>query len=36
MDDGQWEVDNAVGKDGRKFDITLDPSFKIVDVEVED
>ena len=30
-DDRVWEVDDAVGADGQKFDVRLDESFKIVD-----
>jgi len=30
FDDGEWEVDNAIGPDGRKHDLTLNADFVIV------
>ena len=33
FDDGQWEVDNAIGPDGRKYDLKLDRDFRVVDSE---
>jgi hypothetical protein len=29
-DDGHWEVDDAVGADGRQYDLKLDASFAII------
>jgi hypothetical protein len=29
-DDGHWEVDDAVGPDGRQYDLKLDASFVII------
>lgn len=33
LDDGVWEVDDAVSGDGLKYDITLDQSYAIVERE---
>lgn len=34
MDDGVWEVDDAIGSDGREYDLKLDPdTFEIIEVE---
>lgn len=35
MDDGKWEVDNAVGADGKRYDVDLDTSFAITKAEVD-
>jgi hypothetical protein len=32
-DDGVWEVDEAVGPDGRRHDVTLDAAFYIMEVD---
>jgi hypothetical protein len=31
FDDGVWEVDDAVAADGTKYDLTLDPTFAIIE-----
>lgn len=33
LDDGVWEVDDAVAADGQKFDLTLDNSYAITERE---
>ena len=34
FDDGVWEVDDAVGSDGREYDLELDPeTLEIIDIE---
>ena len=34
LDDGVWEVDDAVGSDGREYDLELDPeTLEIIDIE---
>lgn len=34
MDDGVWEVDDAVGSDGRKYDLKLNPeTLEIIETE---
>jgi hypothetical protein len=35
FDDGQWEVDDAIGPDGRKHDIKLDTAFKVTRVQID-
>ncbi len=30
-DNGKWEVDDAIGSDGRQYDLKLDQSFKIIE-----
>jgi len=30
-DSGKWEVDDAVASDGRRYDLKLDQSFKIIE-----
>jgi hypothetical protein len=36
LDDNRWEVDNAVGPDGRRYDLDLDTNLNIVKHELED
>lgn len=36
LDDGVWEVDDAVGKDGRRHDVKLNRKFKITRVKLDD
>lgn len=33
LDDGAWEVDDAVAADGQKYDLTLDPAFAVAERE---
>lgn len=34
FDDGVWEVDDAVGSDGREYDLELDPeTLEIIDID---
>jgi hypothetical protein len=34
FDDGVWEVDDAVGGDGREYDLKLDPdTLEIIEIE---
>jgi hypothetical protein len=35
-DDGYWEVDNAVGGDGKRYDIKLGKSLNIIGTEIDD
>jgi hypothetical protein len=35
-DDGRWEVDDAVGPDGRVYDLKLDQTLTVVGREIED
>lgn len=30
-DDGYWEVDDAIGADGREYDLKLDENFAIIE-----
>ncbi len=30
-DNDKWEVDDAIGSDGRQYDLKLDQSFKIIE-----
>ena len=32
-DDGHWEVDDAVGANGKDYDLKLDRSYRIIDVD---
>jgi hypothetical protein len=37
LDDGKWEVDDAVGADGKTYDVELDPAtFNILARELDD
>jgi hypothetical protein len=37
FDDGRWEVDDAIGADGREYDLKLDPAtFEIVSTRLDD
>ena len=36
FDDNRWEVDNAVGPDGRRYDLDLDTNLNIVKRDLED
>ncbi len=36
FDDGKWEVDDAVAADGKKYDLDLDESYKIIKRERDD
>jgi hypothetical protein len=34
FDDGVWEVDDAIGSDGREYDLKLDPdTLKIIEID---
>jgi Peptidase propeptide and YPEB domain len=34
LDDGVWEVDDAIGSDGREYDLKLDPdTFEIIEID---
>jgi hypothetical protein len=34
LDDGVWEVDDAVGSDGREYDLKLDPdTLEIIEID---
>jgi hypothetical protein len=30
LDDGVWEIDDAVGADGRRYDVKLNQAFEII------
>lgn len=34
-DSGKWEVDDAVGADGKKYDLKLDQSFNIIEKKLD-
>jgi len=34
-DSGKWEVDDAVASDGRRYDLKLDQSFKIIERKLD-
>ncbi len=36
LDDGRWEVDDAIAADGKRYDLKLDQNFSIVSKELED
>ena len=36
LDDGKWEVDDAIAKDGRKYEVDLNRSYKIIKRERDD
>ena len=36
FDDTRWEIDNAVGPDGKRYDLDLDTSLNIVKHELDD
>ncbi len=33
LDDGVWEVDDAIGADGREYDLELDRNFRIIKID---
>lgn len=33
LDDGVWEVDDAIGADGREYDLKLNQQFEIIERE---
>lgn len=33
LDDGIWEVDDAIGPDGREYDLELDGNLRIIDID---
>jgi opacity protein-like surface antigen len=35
-DDGRWEIDNALGPDGKRYDLKLDDSLTVRESELED
>ncbi len=34
-DNGKWEVDDAIGADGRQYDIKLDQQFRIIERKLD-
>ena len=36
FDDNRWEIDNAIGPDGRRYDLDLDTNLDIVKHELDD
>lgn len=37
FDDGKWEVDDAIGADGQRYDVDLSPGdFSIIKKEIDD